>query len=419
MKKALFVMIALVIGLFASIVSAQLVPVTVTEVKVNGDVVTDSTTNYVLNQDRNDEISVRVSLVATAAASDVELTAFLSGYEHNDKERVSDSTDVFDVATGVTYKENLKLKLPQRLKTGQYRLRILVTDRNSEVVVKDYFLSVDNARHNVVVKDVIMSPSFGVEAGRALLTTVRLENYGKKTEEGLKVTVSVPALGLSASDYVDELKKDEETTSEELFLRVPTNAAAGDYKATVTVTYNDGEDQVSKDLSLKVLGEATTAPAANSGKTVITLAAESQDVVKGTSGAVYPLTLTNTGSASKTYTLDVNAGGWANVKVSPSNVVVLKGGETKAVFLHVAANDDAAAGEQLVTLEVESGDVTLKELVLRANVSGQEPASASGLKRALEVGLVVLVVLLVVLGLVIGFNKLKGDEEGEEGQTYY
>ena len=167
---------------------------------------------------------------------------------------------------------------------------------------------------------------------------------------------------------------------------------------------------------------STPAPAADSGKTVITLATEAQDVVKGTSGAVYPLTLTNTGGVSKTYSLSATAGDWASVKLSPSNVVVLNGGETKALFVHVSANDNAQAGEQVFSLAVKSGEQTLKELVLKANVEEgkQSAASSVSLKRALEVGLVVLVVLLVVLGLVIGFNKLKGDEEEpREGQTYY
>jgi len=425
MKKALFVMFALLISIFAVAVNAATVPVSFTEVKVNGDTVTAQAGGFVLSQELNDQLDVKVILKGTGNSSNVEVTAFLSGYEHNDKERISDSTDVFDVSDGVTYTKKLSLKLPQRLDQDRYRLRVLVTDRNNDAVTSEYLLKVDAARHSVVVKDVVMSPSFGVEAGRSLLTTVRLKNYGQKDEEGLKVTVSVPALGLAASDYIDELEDGEETTSEELFLRVPSTAKAGDYKATVSVTFNDGDSAVSKDMTLTVLGSEAevSAPSApvDSGKTVITLATEAQDVVKGTSGAVYPLTLTNTGGVSKTYSLSATAGDWANVKVSPSNVVVLAGGETKAVFLHVAANDNAQSGEQVLSLAVKSGEQTLKELVLKASVQdGKSPASASSLKRALEVGLVVLVVLLVVLGLVVGFNKLKGnDEEPKEGQTYY
>ena len=203
MKKALFVIFALLISIFAVAVSAAPVPVAVTEVKVNGDTVLYTSTNFVLNQERNDQIDVKVFLKGSGNASNVEVTAFLSGYEHNDKERVSDSTDVFDVSDGVTYTKKLSLKFPQKLDTDRYRLRVLVTDRSNGAVTSEYLLKIDSARHSVIVKDVILSPSFGVEAGRSLLTTVRLKNYGQKDEEGLKVTVSVPALGLAASDYID------------------------------------------------------------------------------------------------------------------------------------------------------------------------------------------------------------------------
>ena len=43
------------------------------------------------------------------------------------------------------------------------------------------------------------------------------------------------------------------------------------------------------------------------------------------------------------------------------------------------------------------------------------------IKKALEIGLVVLVILLVVIGLIIGFSRLKGrdDEDEDEDKTYY
>ena len=61
----------------------------------------------------------------------------------------------------------------------------------------------------------------------------------------------------------------------------------------------------------------------------------------------------------------------------------------------------------------------LQDRYQRNNV--EEGASAwSKVRRGLEVALIVLVVLLVVIGLIIGFNRLKGDED-EEGkdETYY
>jgi hypothetical protein len=98
----------------------------------------------------------------------------------------------------------------------------------------------------------------------------------------------------------------------------------------------------------------------------------------------------------------------------------LNSGESKAVFVHVSASENAQAGAQVFSVAVKSGDSTLKELALNANVvGGKSAAGASKVKRGLEVGLVVLVVLLVILGLVIGFNRLKESGDEEDGQTYY
>ena len=129
--------------------------------------------------------------------------------------------------------------------------------------------------------------------------------------------------------------------------------------------------------------------------------------------------MTNTGSASKTYSIEAITGTWADVKVSPS-IVVMNPGETKIVYVTVAANEDASEGIQTFGVAVKSGETILKEITLRANVlegsSGWDKA-----KRGLEVALVVLVVLLVIIGLIIGFNRLKGDEDDEDmkEETYY
>jgi len=65
-----------------------------------------------------------------------------------------------------------------------------------------------------------------------------------------------------------------------------------------------------------------------------------------------------------------------------------------------------------------AGDKVLDSVTLKANVVGGAAGSVD-LKRALEIGLIVLVVILVILGLIIGFNKLKGDEDDKEGESYY
>ena len=119
------------------------------------------------------------------------------------------------------------------------------------------------------------------------------------------------------------------------------------------------------------------------------------------------------------------AADWATLKVSPSNVVVVQPGESKAVYVYVSAKESAAAGQKMFAVAVKSGDTTLKEVVLKANVQEADAEEStsdwSKVKKGLEIGLVVLVILLVILGLIIGFNRLRAEDDAEEdqSQTYY
>ena len=151
------------------------------------------------------------------------------------------------------------------------------------------------------------------------------------------------------------------------------------------------------------------------------MAADAQSAKQGGGEAVYPITITNEGSASKTYVVSADGANWATFRLSPSNVLVIGAGESKAVNVYVAASKDAPVGEQTFSLTVKSGEKTLKEIPMKVSVDAGKVSVWGKLKRGLEIGLVVLVILVVILGLIIGFNKLKGeeDEETKEGETYY
>ena len=160
-------------------------------------------------------------------------------------------------------------------------------------------------------------------------------------------------------------------------------------------------------------------------KTIITIGPDVQDVQKNGAGVVYPVTITNTGSLSKAYTIEVDGADWATFRVSPSNVLVASPAESQAAYIFVSANENAPIGENSFSVTIKSGNEVLQQAPLKANVVGDSKSNLTGaqkVKKGLEVGLVVLVVLLVILGLIIGFNKLKGEDEDlseEDNKTYY
>jgi uncharacterized membrane protein len=427
-KKLLSAIMLLVVAI-VSTVAVSAVPVVINQVEIDDDEIYSTGTSRIQVLDRDNEIEVKVKVTATADVEDAQIEAVIRGYDHDDL--IEDITDAFDMKAGRDYTKTLTLKLPYRMEQNEvYKLRIRVDDRDGDTTTETYEIEIESERHNLMIKDVIFSPSNGVMAGRALLTTVRLGNYGAVDEEdGVKVMVSIPELGLSAADYIDEVEMDEKRTSEELYLRIPACTKAGIYDVEVSAEYDDG-DEVETVVKQIVIQEDETCnriTPTSEAKTIITVGPTSQDVAAGEGGVIYPMTLSNTGTAAKTYVVSLDGyEAWADVRVSPANIVVLQGGESKAVYVYVSAKADASAGEHMFTVDVTSGSKSLKQFALKANVVEGEAPAADGLdvKNVLLIGLLVLVILLVILGLIIGFGKLRGkddeDEDDDEvGQTYY
>ena len=172
-------------------------------VEVDGTTLTSGTT--ILDLERGNTFEVRVEVTSTVNISDAQIEASLAGIHNED---VEDTTDTFDLEAGVTYVKRLTLELPDRMDQDTYNLRLRLEDRGDGQAQSEYNLKIDTARNYIVVKDVVLSPGDEVKQGRALLATIRVKNLGETDEEGVKITFSVPSLGLSASDFIDELESD-------------------------------------------------------------------------------------------------------------------------------------------------------------------------------------------------------------------
>lgn len=422
--KGISVLMILLLALVAT-TAAGAVPVNIDEVEVDDDEVEENATN-VRVVDRSNSIDVDVKLSATADVEDVQVEAVLRGHDSN--ELIEDITSVFDMEANRTHLKGLNLDLPSNLDKDEYRLRVRVEDRNGDTTQKDYELDINNKRHDLQIKDVIFSPHGEVTGGRALLTTARLENYGTVLQDSVKLTAEIPELGIAAADYIDEIEEDESLSSEELYMRIPECVEPGTYDVNIGLEYHNGEEIETVTETIDVVESEVCEDDTEDDKkpkTVIAVGSETQSVKVG-EGAVYPLTITNEGDSSRTYVLETTGyEDWADVRVSPENIVVLDGGETKALYVYATPKEDAQLGEHMFNVAVESDNEVLEEFSMTADVKEAEKTQDSmDIKNVLLIGLVVLVVLLVILGLIIGFGKLRGndkdmDEDTESGETYY
>ncbi len=424
----------LLVAIFAiASVSAQIV---IDEVEFDDDEVSPSGSTEITNFERpSDGVEVKVHFRyednadgVSDSMDEVEVEVELTGYDDSN-DRVRDTEYVDEVKEGETYVERLTLDFPWDMTQDYYTLRVYICPRSGDCVEETYELDIEAVEHGFAIKDVDFSPGLTVEAGRALLTTVRVENFGDEEDnEGVKVKVSIPELGLSASDYLDEVDEDDSVSSEELYLRIPSETSAGSYDVEVSVTYDDGDETVTEEYTMTVTAaeeEATATEEAAESKTVITVGPEAQDMTAGQGGAVYPITLTNAAGEAKTYVVSVSGyDSWGSVRIDPSNVVVLGEGETQTVYLFVSANEEAS-GSYTFAVTVSAGSEALKQMLLTANVDGapavEETSSSDSVKKGLMVGLAVLAILLVILGLIVVVNKLRQDDEEDEkeSKTYY
>lgn len=424
MKNAMSVLLTIFLVSFLSVGMASALP-SVESVKINGDTFAAGDQLEVL---RGEELDIRVKMSADIDEENIEVRAEVLGYEYSDKESdLYDRTHTFDLSAGDTTYKDLSIKLPYKMDKDYYDLRVIVGTRKGDAFEALYPLHLKGVRNKLIIKDVIFNPEYGVEAGRALLTTVRIQNIGDKDQESVRVRVSIPELGLSASEYVNEIEgkdKDESVTSEELYIRIPECIEPKKYTVEVSLEYDEGYETTTEEYSILVTGDVCAEEEDVQKKTVITVGPESQSVERGAT-VTYPLIIENSGNTARTYVVSVDgADTWANVEVTPSNLVVLNKGESKQVFVSVTAKEDATLGEHMFVVSVSSGDKTLKQISLKGDVKQGTETGMISLKRGLEIGVIILVVLLVILGLIIGFSKLRESEdedveEPEKGETYY
>jgi hypothetical protein len=410
LKIALMLVLAIALA-----TTAFALPITVEQVKVD-DIEMRADASNLLDVLRGDKIEVKVVFTPSQDVNDMEIQAFFSGDEHSDIMPASDSTSTFDADANVTYRKTLTIPVHTFFEEDSYKLRLIFSDRNAEELVQNYNIKIDVPRHGMMIRDISFNPDTKIKAGSALLGVIRVRNLGEKDETDVKVTASIPQLGVTASDYIDEVpNNDEEKETEELYLRIPKCAKPGVYDVEVEVAYDDGFKKERAVKQMEVLADDTcedgSAATTAKAKTTISVGSQLENVAQGAT-AVFPLTITNSGRTSKSYTVAVEAGDWATVKITPTSTLVLDAGKTETVYVFVTAGSDAPVGAQVVTAAISTNGQSLENIQLTANVAKGGKGAA---RSVLEWGLIVLVVLLVILGLVIGFSRLKGDE-GEEAQ---
>ncbi len=417
-------------------------------VEVDGDLVSSTD---VISVERGDTVEVEVRFKTSQAAERVELKAEIKGLEGED---IEDEIDFDALKIGTTYVKTLQLEIPEDIGEDDLdqdlTLRITADGRlldadgdvvGTEKIEVETGLVITSQRHDLRIQDIVFRSGKTAESGGNLFLTVWVENKGSKDEEGISVQVSVPQLGLSARDVIDELvtaaheddanrDRDTDTSSVNFALKIPASAESGDYDVVVEVEYDRGRSVVKSTESFTVEGVKTSME--GKAESIVTVDTTSQSLDQG-EGAIYKFSFANLGKLAKTFSIAVTGvESFGTARVDPSSITV-QPGATSEVFVFVTAKDDASLGKHLLTARVMEGSTVLRDVSLEADVKGQATptaitgaASVDQVRKGLEIGFAVLLIILVILGIIIAIGKLrKGngmneEEPGQgEGQSYY
>lgn len=239
--KNLFVFL-LTFALLAGVASA--LPVTIDEFELD-DVELTPNSPVRLDLDRDKEYPVRIKFTPTSNLTDVEFTLFVSGYEYSHYQKIADSTRTDSYSANTTYTERMTLTLPSDIDEDNYRLRLLITDADSDQSVFDYYIKVSSQKHSLSIEDVVLSPAGQIESGKALYANARVRNEGRSAENDVKLIFSIPELNVRTSAYIEEVEAGEEEELEDgVTLMLPSCAEEKEYAVEVAALYDNKHKEV-------------------------------------------------------------------------------------------------------------------------------------------------------------------------------
>ncbi|MFP4195562.1 MAG: PKD domain-containing protein, partial [Candidatus Woesearchaeota archaeon] len=374
-------------------------------------------TVQILKVERGQKLPIKLKLSAHTDVRDVQVSAKIAGYEYSqyEQDKIFQMSDTFDLDENRWDTRELELQIPNKVATGDVKLRIYVEDRNSNSYVKEYNLDiagVDDA-NAVQIRDAYLSPSNEVQPGRALSALVKVENFGDKPLDDVTLVAEVPELDIRDTETLDELDVDEVETFERTLLRFPKDAKPGDYEVLYTVKFDEYEKTVAND-TVTIVEDNTTV---TDGKTNVNVP-DSQEVKIGGNGAVYPISITNNGDSSTTYRLSVKGvDSWGSYRIDPSSMIVVPAGETKTAYMYVSADEDQQIGVKEFQMDVMAPGATKRVALSAALVEGDSQAE-DGLGDTLFIVLAVVIIVIILAAIIFGLSRMRSRPEDQD-EDYY
>ncbi|MBW3004691.1 hypothetical protein KY310_02580 [Candidatus Woesearchaeota archaeon] len=227
------------VAIIALAATASALPITLNEVQLDEvELTQDQVTR--LDVEKNQKYDVDVLIEAQEDIDDMEIKVFVSGFEYSLTDRAEDHKGPFSMEAGEVRKFEFEIEFSDEFDTDKYLLRVLAMDRNDAETIGRYPITLDVPRNSLKIEDIVFYPETKVTGGQALMTSVRIENNGEKTQEDVKVKLNIPDFDLAATTYINEIEAFDEKETEEIYLRMPKCGTDGLHPVEVTVEYGEG-----------------------------------------------------------------------------------------------------------------------------------------------------------------------------------
>ena len=405
--------------------SQKSLDISVDSVELENKIIAENENNFVAFANKKD-LNLNIKLTSLESIRNAHIDAVLT-FENGNS--IADATSTFDITNNQQLAKSLKLSLIDKFKQGDFRLKIKVTDADGNSLDKEYTLKISQQKIPFVESSISLTPD-NIQAGKSLGVTLGIQDIGIAPLEDVVAQVSITELGITSTKFLGKIDNANGMhAAQDFILKIPDNVQTGTYtlRTEITSQYN-GNSEV-KEIPVSVTGKNEQANPSTE-RLVINAPIINQNIKNDGSEVIYPLTLTNEGTQANAYTISLDGSGWANLRLSDSNVVVIQPKESKT--LNVYASTKSSEGSQIFLVTIKSNEKELKQIPFRGNVISASGFLSPSAKSFLKGFLIVIVILLAVVGLYFGVKSyMQKDEEatsefvGEEipshanGEAYY
>jgi uncharacterized membrane protein len=222
---------------------------------------------------------------------------------------------------------------------------------STECIQDSVSINIDIPSHKLTVLNPTVNPST-VTCGSTIIATAEVRNDGRNTESSVRFRVRETDLSInSVTDLFSLAKsgKSDDTQSNSLNLKVPSNAKPGDYLLQFIAEAGSGTT-ASEFVTLHV--ECGEGSSTSTGVVSLTMPSYTIKANQGSSFDL-PLTLENNADSQKTYTIEAKAAG--DFATSDSQSITLGSNEQGVVTLSMNIDSAASTGTRTIAITVKDG----------------------------------------------------------------